>query len=75
MPEIAIDPPLPSCYHCFPHLESKNINNLVLIPSPPRARAFRAMAGRLRAMQKCCAGSAWSDRGSYFIKRYRTAAG
>ena len=32
MPEIVSDPPLPSCYHVFPDLESGNINNLVLIP-------------------------------------------
>lgn len=30
---------------CFPRVESSNIDHLILIPSPPRARAVRARQG------------------------------
>jgi hypothetical protein len=32
MPEIVADPLLPSCYTCFPGLESRDLNYLALIP-------------------------------------------
>jgi hypothetical protein len=32
MPEIVVDPSSARCYHCFPGLESKNLNSLLLIP-------------------------------------------
>lgn len=49
MPEIVADPSRLAAISCFPDRETKNINNLILIPSRPRARRARAFCkGQLR---------------------------